>query len=401
MKAYNPFSRVVLTKRRLYEIVLGILLVMILAAGLVVGWLRFQDNPASSVSVSSKVLFAGDINWGRDMRAWSEASPLKTAYPFSGLAGLHKENYDAWIGNLECPTVPGVTPTEYEERELLRFNCSTDYLPELAKWFDVVSLANNHSGNQDAAGLTKTRQQLDAQHIQYFSQYDPSRLDQACEVVSLPVNVSMGSGKEEKSSLPFALCGYNGVTKTPSNASLAVIKNYAKYMPVIAYPHMGKEYTSKANSTQTRLYRKMIDNGADAVLGNHPHWVQNSEAYKGKLIVYSMGNFIFDQQFSTNVMRSAVITMNLKSTNKLDAQQLAAWVKVGPTCQKYADTCLQTIEAQHLKRLPLSLTFGMQATDNTNKLTKPADAKLTQTVADRLNWNKTAAKLKPAGIPHK
>jgi poly-gamma-glutamate synthesis protein (capsule biosynthesis protein) len=144
----------------------------------------------------------------------------------------------------------------------------------------------------------------------------------------------------------------------------------------------------------------MVDNGADAVIGNHPHWVQNTEGYKGKLIVYSLGNFIFDQQFGSEVMRSAVVTMDIKLSRAVSSQQLLAWLKLGPSCQQFADTCLQEIKKQNLKRLPLSLTFGMLATDNTNQLTKPADILHTQAVADRLNWNQTAANLQPKGIPY-
>jgi hypothetical protein len=58
----------------------------------------------------------------------------------------------------------------------------------------------------------------------------------------------------------------------------------------------GIEYTSKANSFQNKLARRLIDEaGVDLIVGAHPHWVQNIEFYKGKPIIYSLGNFIFDQ----------------------------------------------------------------------------------------------------------
>ena len=81
------------------------------------------------------------------MNTWAQASPLKEAYPFSGLSGFNRSDYDAWIGNMECPTDPNVQPTTHEEEELLMFNCPATYLPELAKWFNIVSLANNHTDN--------------------------------------------------------------------------------------------------------------------------------------------------------------------------------------------------------------------------------------------------------------
>lgn len=389
---------------------------LIIIVGLITAWIaiphhneRKRDStPATKhasahtqevTNIKSKLLFAGDIYWGRSMTKWANESPLKTAYPFSGLEGFHKDDYDAWIGNLECPTVPGYVPSEREEKVLLMFNCSTDFLPEFAKWFDIVSLANNHTDNQKASGFATTRTQLDTHKIQYFGHYDPAVTDEVCEVVSMPVNIVTGNDTKT-GSLPFALCGYHGVFKVPSDESLAVMQTYAKYMPVIAMPHMGTEYKPSADMLRTNLFRKMVDNGADAVLGGHPHWVQNSEAYKGKLIAYSQGNFIFDQQFEPDVMRSAVMTLDLSLAENFDHKQLDSWLKIGETCKQFADTCLAEAQKQNLQRLPLELKWGMLATDNSNKLTKPADAALTQAIADRLNWNQTATQLAPAGTPH-
>lgn len=348
--------------------------------------------------IESNVLFGGDIYWGRRMDDWSQASPLKTAYPFSGLNGFHRNDYDAWIANLECPTVPGVHPTKQDEEVTLTFNCSPDYLPQLAKWFSIVSMANNHSDNQGASGFTATRKQLDKNHIQYFGHYDPDVTDEVCEVVSLPVHINYSDDTQSKGSIPIAMCGYHGVFKIPSSASVAVMQKYARYMPVIAYPHMGVEYKPHSDAIRTSLYRSMIDNGADAVLANHPHWVQNSEAYKGKLIVYSMGNLIFDQQFSSEVMRSALIKLDLTTKPSADKSQLEAWLKLGPQCASFADNCLAMAEQKGLKRLPFSFKYGMTAVDTSNRLSKPASRALTKAVADRLDWNETVKELKPPGI---
>jgi len=78
---------------------------------------------------------------------------------------------------------------------------------------------------------------------------------------------------------------------------------------------MGKEYVATPDELKTSIYHSMIDQGADMGLGDHPHWVQTSEAYKGKPIFYSMGNFMFDQQDTTEVTRSAAIDVTLKADN--------------------------------------------------------------------------------------
>ena len=67
---------------------------------------------------------------------------------------------------------------------------------------------------------------------------------------------------------------------------------------VIVSFHTGTEYEALHNTTQERIYRAAIDAGADLIVGHHPHVVQDIEQYKNKWIVYSLGNFIFDQNWS-------------------------------------------------------------------------------------------------------
>ena len=62
---------------------------------------------------------------------------------------------------------------------------------------------------------------------------------------------------------------------------------------VIVSMHWGEELRARATSTQEKYGRALIDAGADLVLGHHPHVVGGLEQYKGKYIVYSLGNFCF------------------------------------------------------------------------------------------------------------
>jgi poly-gamma-glutamate capsule biosynthesis protein CapA/YwtB (metallophosphatase superfamily) len=63
---------------------------------------------------------------------------------------------------------------------------------------------------------------------------------------------------------------------------------------VVVVPHWGVEQETVANQRQRAMARKLIDAGADAVIGGHPHVVQDVEVYRGKPVVYSLGNFVFD-----------------------------------------------------------------------------------------------------------
>ena len=62
--------------------------------------------------------------------------------------------------------------------------------------------------------------------------------------------------------------------------------------------HWGAEYQELSNDHQRDLARELIDAGADAIIGHHPHVVEEIEVYKDKPIFYSLGNFVFDQYFS-------------------------------------------------------------------------------------------------------
>jgi len=343
-------------------------------------------------TLTARTLFMGDVYWGRYMNEWAMASPLKTAYPFSRLNEFDRDSYDAWIANLECPTVAGFTQTSAQEDATLSFNCSPDYLPEATKWFTAVSLANNHSDNRGATGFTETRQHLDEHSIQYFGHYDPEALEDVCEVIALPVTVTYDDNTTKHQKLPVALCGYHGVFKIPSAASIAQIKKYASLMPVIAMPHMGAEYKTSPDSLRESTYHAMIDAGADMVLAGHPHWVQPSEAYKGKLIVYSMGNFIFDQQANKEVTRSAAIKV-VMSTPKETGAQLDAWLKLGETCATFKDSCLEKAQQQNLQKLPLDFKYGVVGTNSANKITKPATETEQAEILQRLNWTQTMNQL--------
>jgi poly-gamma-glutamate synthesis protein (capsule biosynthesis protein) len=55
--------------------------------------------------------------------------------------------------------------------------------------------------------------------------------------------------------------------------------------------------------------RAAIDMGAAIVIGSHPHWVQATEIYKGKQIIYSLGNFVFDQEWSIETKQGAIVEL--------------------------------------------------------------------------------------------
>lgn len=351
-----------------------------------------EEKQPKIQNFSTKLLFTGNIYLSRYINDWAMASPLKYAYPFSRLNELERENYNAWIGGLECPMKANFQQTSAQEDATLTFNCSPNYLPELAKWFNAVTLANNHTDNQGEEGFQETKQHLSGAGIQYFGYYDPRKVEDVCEVVSIPADVNYDDGTKKTGKLPVAMCAWVGVFRIPPPESAEVMKKYSPYMPVIAMPHMGKEYVASPDEIKTNFYRSLIDNGAEMVLGDHPHWVQTTESYKGHLIVYSMGNFMFDQQDSSEVTRSAAIKVVIDSAQN-ESSVVDKWLEIGKSCDEFKDNCLEQAMTQNLPKLNLTYKFDVIATDNAGKITHLASEATKKSILQRMNWQDTMSKL--------
>lgn len=349
-----------------------------------------QNTKASAPqTLTGNYFVSGDVFWGRGIDYYAQRSPLKYDWPFSRLNEFGRDKEDAWITDLECPVNNANVPYQTQVDSLI-FSCSPDYLTAARKWFDVFTLANNHTGNTGLNGFTQTQDNLNKAGFQFFGSYDLSQIDNLCEVVSLPVHV--GSDKKQ---LPIAMCGYHWLAREPTNAELAKISEYAAYMPVWVFTHGGTEYATHSSAAQRALYRKIIDLGADVVFGDHPHVVQETEAYKGKLIVYSLGNLIFDQWFDQEVTKSLIVNVHIKATVDSTIQQ---WVDLAPSCVKFQDDCLATAKADNFSPLKLSYTYSIIVGDSANTpqdrpkhLGSPA---VQAWLAKRTDWSTTLAGLK-------
>lgn len=83
--------------------------------------------------------------------------------------------------------------------------------------------------------------------------------------------------------------------------------------------HWGWEREPGPSERQRQLARTMIDAGADVVVGGHPHVTQGAEYYRGRLIVYSLGNFVFDGFESADAKRGWLLRLTL------DRKGMVAW----------------------------------------------------------------------------
>ncbi len=363
-----------------------------------------EPDPVAT-EAKMRILYAGTTFWGRRTNTAARASELGVKYPFSKLDTLDRKNYDAWIGGLECPVTDNGHNMK-EEENIFKFNCDPDYLPEAAKYFTAFGLGNNHSDNQGGGtGLTTTRQYLDQNKIQYFGtpKYSGNvASEQArdtaeatnCAIIVLPMNVTYDNTETKQIQMPFGFCSAHGVFGVPAEDYLQNMKTYSAVVPTIAMPHMGAEYKSVHDTLRQNLYRKMIDYGVDAVIADHPHWTQDAAAYKDKLIVYSMGNFMFDQTFNKEVSRSAAIEANaqLKDVANVDFDK---WDELGKACLKDKKSCFANIQNAALPRIQIAWTYDYHGTTSANdRITRLASDAEQAEIGARLKWSAIPASMK-------
>ena len=92
-----------------------------------------------------------------------------------------------------------------------------------------------------------------------------------------------------------------------------IIKNAKSQVDeLIVSFHSGIEYQTTHNARQEEIFKKAVDDGADLVVGAHPHVAEDIQTYNGVTMMYSLGNFIFDQPFSQDTMQGLFVTATLQ-----------------------------------------------------------------------------------------
>lgn len=335
-----------------------------------------------SGEVRGKYLFNGTVTWARAVEQQARGD---YSQPFSKLDTFNRDMYDAWSTDFECPITNNTVPYRTQIENLI-FNCRPEFLPYASKYFDIYNLANNHTYDQNGKkGLEETRRHLQGAGAQYFGTYDSSDIKNICEVVALPIRL-IQNNKTDRVTLPVVFCGWHYFYRQVQPEQLDVINKYSKIMPVFAFAEMGAEYQAMATPSQVQIAHQIIDYGPEFLIANNPHWVQNTEVYKNKLIVYSTGNFIFDQ-LDAETNRSASI--DLEVDVEYD-DNIAKWIALAPSCRAFQDDCLVKAEEQGMIKPKLKLKFGVVAGQNGYKvITHKATKDVQESVELRMNWKQT------------
>ncbi len=249
-----------------------------------------QDTPTPTPTPLDTISFSllGDLGLGRHITSISR-SKNNFNWPFEKVSSFLQQ-YDFNLANLESPII-----TNCPEGKTGTFTfCGDDnFLPYLQQNKFIFNLNNNHILNYGKDGLLQTKNYLDQYQIPHF--YDNFL-------------------EKEVNGIKLGFLGFDFITypNTDKNIILEKIKKYDSLVDwLIISIHWGNEYLPAPEKWRLELAHQMIDTGADIIHGHHPHVLQSTEYYKEKPIYYSLGNFVFDQNWSTETSIGEIIVLTL------------------------------------------------------------------------------------------
>ncbi|HUR16367.1 MAG TPA: CapA family protein [Candidatus Limnocylindrales bacterium] len=195
---------------------------------------------------------------------------------------------------------------------------------------DFLSLGNNHIRNAAARGITTAITELDARGIEHSG--------------AGPFPDNSKPGVVEVNGLRVAFLGCDAIrpgwAATPDKVGTfncrsgdvagKIRQMRPNYDVIVVMPHWGREYAAKPADYQRVLAGAWLAAGADVVIGAHSHWAGGMQDFDGKLALYSIGNFVFDQSWSRSTMQGVVpeltfvgtelVQVNLHPTLLIDSQ---------------------------------------------------------------------------------
>ncbi len=252
-----------------------------------------------------KIAFFGDVMIDRNVKNKIDKNSFN--YLFAKVASSSKWQdvleSDAIVANLEgAVTDKGA---HYKPDMSYDFAFAPERIEELRDYgFDTFNIANNHLADQGESGIIETSKNLDELGIFYFGCHD--RQVGECSIKTKEIN-----GRK------IGWAGFSMVYgKLDEELAIDKIKHLASSTDlVIVNMHWGVEYEHHFNKAQQTLAHKLIDAGADIIIGHHPHVVQGMEIYKKRPIFYSLGNFIFDQYFSLDTQQGLGVLLEINDDN--------------------------------------------------------------------------------------
>ncbi len=270
-----------------YYILLSILFIAFCYVNFLLFTIKF-DVPESEikvhkkeVNINPKILNFGDVIFDRGVRNIMEN---RGRDPFEYIKKKKDliSGFDITVANLEGPIVTMDRALCQQKAYNFQFASNTTSILQNVG-INMVNIANNHAFDCYKQGFESTKNNLNKAGIPYMGDTDPEK--------SFVIKNIKGKN--------IAFIGIDeAVQPVPVEKYYPIVKKLKLENDfVVVNIHWGTEYALTENFAQTEIAHNLIDNGADVIFGHHPHVVEPVRVYKGKAIFFSLGNFVFDQDF--------------------------------------------------------------------------------------------------------
>ena len=235
--------------------------------------------------------------------------------PFAAFLATH----DLRVGNLECAVATTGTPAI----KPFTFRAHPRVLPVLAKHFDGFTIANNHSKDFGREAFSEQLRLMHDAALPFFG--GGATLKEAHQpwiVERHGIRIALLGYDEFKPRSFEAGANYPGIAWGGEDEQVLtdIVAARTQYHAdlVIPFMHWGWEEEVDPCERQREFARKMIDAGADLVVGSHPHVTQGAEYYKGRLILYSLGNFVFNGFETEATTTGWVLSVTMSKSGLID-----------------------------------------------------------------------------------
>lgn len=254
----------------------------------------------------------GDLMLGRRVAIAMEENGA--FYPFEQMAPF-LQNADLTFGNLETTLSQRGTPIPGKG---IWFRCDPSAAEALKEaGYDVLSIANNHILDYDSPALIDTLNVLREQGIEPVGAGED--LEEAVQPVIKDVNQQKIAfiAATEMADIFWnyqyprtfeAKPDQPGVQKFDADQLVKTVSSLRDQVDVIVVSlHWGTEYSDYPEAYQKETAHRLVDAGANLIIGHHPHCLQGVEIYNGAFIAYSLGNFVFDKQRRSKCQETVVV----------------------------------------------------------------------------------------------
>ena len=178
--------------------------------------------------------------------------------------------------------------------------------------FDVLSIANNHSFDWGVEALVDTKKRLQEEGIipvgGGIDAYEPRIISKNNYRFAFIAHTGLGAPGWRPTENTAGVAWYD-----EEELQKSIEKVKGEVDAIIFSIHYGIEYQTEPSQNQIDISKNAIDMGVDLVIGHHPHVIQPVEKYNDGIIAYSLGNFIFDQDFSEETMEGLLLEVNFKN----------------------------------------------------------------------------------------